>query len=55
MYYDDFFGRGLQMKSKYLTTFYWSGIIVSVLIGYWLQDRENKKLEKELKGLEDST
>ena len=31
---------------------FWSGILVSIAIGYWLQDRENKRLELRLDKLE---
>ena len=37
---------------KYLSKFYWSGILISVLIGWYIQDRENKSLEKRLDDLE---
>ena len=43
------------MGNEYLSTFFWAGIGISVVIGYWIQDRENKELEKRLDALEKSS
>lgn len=32
--------------------YFWGGIVVSVIISYFVQDRENKLLEKRIEDLE---
>ena len=39
---------------KHTNNLFWIGIIISVIIGWWIQNRENKKLEKKVESLEES-
>jgi hypothetical protein len=35
-------------------TYFWGGIVISVIIGWWIQNRKNTELEDQIQSLEES-